>query len=411
MKTVIYKQRQERDALLSRSYQPREISYSSLDLLESPLIKLVTGPRRVGKSVYSLLLLRDCQFAYLNFDDAGLLDRWDEDLVMAILDEVYPDYQYMLLDEIQNLPQWDLFVSKLYRRGKNLVITGSNAKMLSSEMATVLTGRYIQIEMLPFSLDEATQWKNGDSVLSETEKLVWNDDYMRLGGFPETVRNRNLTRSYLSTLFDSILLKDIAQRHNVRNTSVLYNIALYLLSNFCNPVSANSLASDFGLPSVATVKKYCTYLTEPYLFYFLPRFNNKMKLMVKAPSKVYIVDNGFVFSSGFNLSENLGRLLENQVFVELLRCGYEAGKTMFYYRTRNDKEVDFVLKKGNRVERLVQVCYDMSSAKTQLRELNALIEASIELGCTDLCVVVANGSKKIETYKDRTISIIPINEF
>lgn len=160
MKTTILNQRAERDELLSRPYQQRHTKYDADELLQNPLIKLITGPRRVGKSVFALLMLQGKNFAYFNFDDNQLLEKWDEDLAMSVLDDVYPDYNFMLLDEIQKLPDWDLWVSKLYRRGKNLIITGSNAKMLSSEMATVLTGRYLPIEMLPFSLDETMRWRN-----------------------------------------------------------------------------------------------------------------------------------------------------------------------------------------------------------------------------------------------------------
>ena len=331
MKDIILNQRAERDELLARPYQQRETRYDYNELLASPLIKLITGPRRVGKSVFALLMLQGKQFAYLNFDDNLLLEKWNEQLVMQLLDDVYPDYEYLLLDEVQNLPDWDLWVNKLYRRGKNLIITGSNARMLSSEMATVLTGRYLQIEMLPFSLNETMRWKNTNRTAraGETADVLIYDDYMRNGGYPETILARRITKSYLSTLFDSILLKDVSKRHNVRNTTDLYNLATYLLSNFCNPVSANDLAADLGMSSVTTTKKFCDYLAEPYLFFFLPRFNNKMKLMKKAPNKVYVVDNGFVQSVAFNLSENLGRLLENQVFIELMRRGYTPGQTLF----------------------------------------------------------------------------------
>ncbi|MBO4955594.1 MAG: ATP-binding protein, partial [Muribaculaceae bacterium] len=314
-----------------------------------------------------------------------------------------------LLDEIQNLPDWDLWVSKLYRRGKNLIITGSNAKMLSSEMGTVLTGRYLQIEMLPFSLEETMSWKNispdrEGQAGQAGQAIMLADDYMRNGGYPETIPARSITKSYLSTLFDSILLKDVAQRHKVRNTTDLYNLATYLLSNFCNPISANELAGELGLSSVATTKKFCDYLNEPYLFFYLPRFNNKLKLMNKAPKKVYVVDNGFVQSTAFNLSENLGRLLENQVFVELLRRGYIPGQTLFYYRTRNDKEVDFVTRKGAKVEQLIQVCYDMTSEKTRKRELNALVEAAEELHCDNL-LVITNSEQNELLWKEYTILI------
>lgn len=412
MKTTILNQRAERDELLSRPYQQRHTKYDADELLQNPLIKLITGPRRVGKSVFALLMLQGKNFAYLNFDDNRLLEKWDEDLAMSALDDVYPDYDFMLLDEIQNLPDWDLWVSKLYRRGKNLIITGSNANMLSSEMATVLTGRYLQIEMLPFSLEETMSWKNisPDREEQAAQAIVLADDYMRNGGYPETIPARSITKSYLSTLFDSILLKDVAQRHNVRNTTDLYNLATYLLSNFCNPISANELAGELGLSSVATTKKFCDYLNEPYLFFYLPRFNNKLKLMNKAPKKVYIVDNGFVQSTAFNLSENLGRLLENQVFVELLRRGYIPGQTLFYYRTRNDKEIDFVTRKGAKVEQLIQVCYDMTSEKTRKRELDALTEAAEELHCDNLLIITNSQKEKIE-WKDRLISIINIPIF
>ena len=412
MKTTILNQRAERDELLSRPYQKRHTKYDADELLQNPLIKLITGPRRVGKSVFALLMLQGKNFAYLNFDDNQLLEKWDEDLAMSALDDVYPDYDFMLLDEIQNLPDWDLWVSKLYRRGKNLIITGSNAKMLSSEMATVLTGRYLQIEMLPFSLDETMRWKNISSNREEqtAQAIVLADDYMRNGGYPETIPARSITKSYLSTLFDSILLKDVAQRHKVRNTTDLYNLATYLLSNFCNPISANELAGELGLSSVATTKKFCDYLNEPYLFFYLPRFNNKLKLMNKAPKKVYVVDNGFVQSTAFNLSENLGRLLENQVFVELLRRGYIPGQTLFYYRTRNDKEIDFVTRKGAKVEQLIQVCYDMSSEKTRKRELDALAEAAEELHCDNLLVITNSQEEKIE-WKRTVILVTSIQNF
>ena len=412
MKTTILNQRAERDELLSRPYQQRHTKYDADELLRNPLIKLITGPRRVGKSVFALLMLQGKNFAYLNFDDNQLLEKWDEDLAMSALDDVYPDYDFMLLDEIQNLPDWDLWVSKLYRRGKNLIITGSNANMLSSEMATVLTGRYLQIEMLPFSLDETMRWKNisPDREEQAAQAIVLADDYMRNGGYPETIPARGITKSYLSTLFDSILLKDVAQRHNVRNTTDLYNLATYLLSNFCNPISANELAGELGLSSVATTKKFCDYLNEPYLFFYLPRFNNKLKLMNKAPKKVYVVDNGFVQSTAFNLSENLGRLLENQVFVELLRRGYIPGQTLFYYRTRNDKEIDFVTRKSAKVEQLIQVCYDMTSERTRKRELAALVEAAEELRCDNLLVITNSQEEQIE-WKDRLISIINVPKF
>lgn len=414
MKTVILNQRKERDELMSRPYLIRRNNQDMDLLLGSHLIKLITGPRRVGKSTQALLMLRDKNFAYLNFDNCSLLDAWDADLVMRMLDDVYPGYEYILLDEVQNLDSWDLWISELYRKGKNLVITGSNARMLSSEMATVLTGKYLQVEMLPFSLEEFFDWNKFDlhSIAPEqqTDAFALMDDYLRNGGYPEAVASRQLARSYLDTLFDSIIWKDVAKRHNVRNVTDLNNLAMYLVSNFCNPVSANELASELGFSSVNTVKKYMDYLHEPYVFYYLSRYNNKLKLMKKAPRKVYVVDNGFVASKAFSLSDNLGRLLENQVFIELVRRGYDVEKTMFYYRSRNDKEVDFVLRKGTGIERLVQVCYDMGSPKTEKREVDSILECAEELKCSNLIIVTASDKRTIEKdgYK---IEVVPVAEF
>ena len=414
MKTIILNQRKERDELMSRPYLTRRSNQDTDLLLNSSLIKLITGPRRVGKSTQALLMLKNKNFAYLNFDNYSLLEAWDANLVMRMLDDVYPGYEYILLDEVQNLDGWNLWVSELYRLGKNLVITGSNAKMLSSEMATVLTGKYLQVEMLPFSLEEFFDWNKLDLHMLKpediTDSFVLTDDYLRNGGYPEVVASRQLTRSYLDTLFDSIIWKDVAKRHNVRNVTDLNNLAMYLVSNFCNPVSANDLTTELGFSSVNTTKKYMDYLHEPYLFYYLSRYNNKLKLMKKAPRKVYVVDNGFVASKAFSLSDNLGRLLENQVFIEFVRRGYDVEKSMFYYRSRNDKEVDFVLRKGTHIECLVQVCYDMSSPKTEKREVDSIVECAGELKCSNLFIITNSDKRTIEKdgYK---IDVVPISEF
>lgn len=414
MKNVLLNQRQERDNLLSHPYLSRHSKYAFNELLLNKQIKLITGPRRSGKSTQALLMLQGKNFAYLNFDDNALLSRWNEEVVMAMLDDVYPAYDYLLLDEVQNLDNWDLWVSKLYRNGVNMVITGSNAKLLSSEMATVLTGRYIQVEMLPFSLAEVFEW-NGMNLGAVSDEdavraLRMMDDYLRNGGYPETVEARSITQGYLSTLFDSIVWKDVAKRHRVRNVNDLNNLAMYLVSNFCNPLSYNSVAMDLGFASVATTKKFMGYLNEPYLFFYLSRYNNKLKLMKNAPQKVYLVDNGFVSAKAFSLSDNLGRLLENQVFVELLRRGYDTEKSLFYYRSRNDKEVDFVTRDGNRIEILIQVCYDLSSPKTEKREVDSLIECAGELRCDRLVIVTWDEERVIEKNGYR-IEVMPVRKW
>ena len=414
MRNIVLKQRAERDDLASRPYHTRDQFQNVTPYLDANVIKLITGPRRAGKSVYALQILSGKNYAYLNFDDTRLLGAFNEDAVMQALAEVYPGYDYLLLDEVQNLDSWDAWVSKLYRRGVNLVITGSNANLLSSEMSTLLTGRYVEIQILPFSMKETLEYKEApiDAELpDEKAKLfIEMDDYLKKGGYPEIVKNRDIEQAYLSALFDSIILKDVAQRHKIRKITELYDLADYLISNYSNPLSYNEIADELSLGSVTTVKKFCGYLAEPYLFFYLPRYNNKLKEMKKAPRKVYVIDNGFIYTRSFELSSNNGRQLENMVFIELLRRGYDLEKSLFYYRTSNDKEVDFVTRDGRMVTSLIQVSYEISKAKTREREMDALVKASEELKCENLLLITWDQEDSVE-YKGKHIRIVSLVEW
>lgn len=410
MKNIVLKQKAERDLLASKDYQPRKEIANTDALLGSGLIKLITGPRRAGKSVFALQMLQGRNYAYLNFDDSSMLSRFEEDSVMKALSEVYPDYEYLLLDEIQNLDGWDTWVTTLYRRGINLLITGSNANLLSSEMATLLTGRYIEIMMLPFSMKETLQYTqvNMKPELPAHEAALSNamEDYLKNGGYPEIVKTRDIEQTYMGSLFDSIILKDVAKRHKIRKTTELYDLADYLITNYSSPLSFTGIAEDLGLGSVTTVKKFCKYLEEPYLFYFLPRFNRKLKEMKKADRKVYVVDTGFVLARSMELSANSGRQLENMVFVELLRRGFDIRKNeLFYYHTASGKEIDFVTKKGTKVDELIQVTYEISKPKTRRREFDALVIAADELKCDKLILVTWDTDEQLN-YKGKDIQII-----
>ncbi len=413
IRNIISQQQEERDGLIQLSYIHRIEDATIADYLNSTLIKLITGPRRAGKSVIALQLLKNKNFAYLNFDDDLLLKHFDEDQVMQGLNDVYKGFTYLLLDEIQNLPDWELWVSKLYRRGVNLVITGSNSKLLSHEMASTLTGRYIQITVLPFSFSETIRFNeqslptNINATPIETGKLLGLlHTYLFNGGFPETVLNPGILKNYLSSLFDSILLKDILKRFRVRQTQQLYDLSNFLLSNYTNLFSFNQLKESLDFNSVATVQKFIGYLEEPYLFQHITRYNNKIKNQQKSAQKIYIIDNGFVHARSFELSPNYGRLLENLVFVELLRRNCKPELDLFYYRTRNDREIDFLVRKGHRVEQLIQVCYDINQPKTSKREMDALVEAAIELKCDDLLLITWDKEELIE-LNQLEIKLIP----
>ncbi len=412
MKITVLSQKKERDKLLSFAYQQRYLYDTAVIFRDSHPIKLITGPRRSGKSVLALQMLQGENFAYLNFDDSSLLDKFQEDSVEQALNEVYPEYKYLLLDEVQNLIGWSTWVAKLYRRGINLIITGSNANMLSSDLASMLSGRYLELRLFPFSAKEYL-FHNGISVKEPlipadiSSVNVGLDRFLHHGGYPEMLDTPQLASSYLASLYDAIILKDIVRRYKIRKIQELYNVAEWLLSNFTNPFSATSLASEVGMSSITTVKKFCEYLEEVYLFMYLPRFDSKLKLMAKADKKVYIVDNGFIEARAFELSRNLGRLLENLIFMELLKRGYDLKKyELFYYRSKNNREIDFVCRKGIKVEQLIQVCYDMSSPKTRNREIDSLIQCSKELNC-HLTVITWNEEASIE-IDGEIINIVPL---
>ena len=413
IKKILDQQLEERNILLNRHYIERIDVSLKTEYLSSGLIKLITGPRRAGKSVLALQLLKHENFAYLNFDDDLLLRHFNQDVVIQTLNEVYPGYRYLLLDEIQNLQGWELWVNKMYRRGTNLIITGSNARLLSHEMATSLTGRYLQISIFPFSFAEVlnfnkVSYQDSDAFTPQKLGIILSylNTYLLNGGFPEIVLNPSVLTNYLSSLFDSVLLKDIMKRFKIRQSQQLYDLSNYLLTNYTNLYSYNQLKTDLNFNSVATVQKFVGYLEEPYLFLNLTRYATKIKTQQKSQKKSYIIDNGFIKARSFELSPNFGRLLENVVFTELLRRGFKPELDVFYYRTRNDREIDFVCRRGNRVNQLIQVCFDISNSKTLKREIDALAEASEELVCTNL-LLLTWGNEEVIKRGDHSIQLLP----
>ncbi|MEW6006992.1 MAG: ATP-binding protein [bacterium] len=414
VKDIVGQHKVEKERLLLKDYILREKLNFAKKYLDSNLVKIIIGPRRAGKSIFSLLLLKDRDFAYINFDDEAILKIKDYDEILTSILEVYPNTNIILFDEIQNLPGWELFVNKLQRRGFNLVLTGSNASLLNQELSTRLTGRYIPIEIFPFNFREVLRAKDFNAKeeelnLPETKGRILNylDDYLKNGGFPE-VKVTNLDpKIYLQTLFDAILLRDIVKRYNVRFSQKIYEVAVYLTANFCSEFSFSKLRNILGLRSTNTLENYLRYLEETYLFFPLNRFSFKMKEVIKTPKKIYLIDNGFILAKSFLSSENLGRLMENLVFTECLRRGFKLNESLFYYKTRNNREVDFLLKEGLKIKDLIQVCYEIDNSSVRERELKSLVEASDELNCSDLSVITWDYEAK-EEFKDRWIRFIPL---
>lgn len=414
LRDTVLQHKSEKELLRARQYVTRDSLEKARKFLESDLVKVITGPRRAGKSVFAFLLLKQKNFAYLNFDDDSLLRVNSHDDIIKAVFEVYGRPQFIFFDEIQNLKNWELLVAKLQRRGHNLVITGSNARLLGMELATVLTGRYIPIEIAPFSFREFLRAKQHQPdkealLLPETcgKTLGYLEEYVRCGGFPEIVVKGLECRTYLETLFDAILFKDIVKRYRVRFTEKLHDLAVYLAGNFSSEFTLTRLKNILGFNSVNTVQNYLAYLEETYLAVSLNRFSFKMKEQLKSSRKTYLVDNGFVQAKSFQSSANIGKLMENLVFGELVRRGYRPNSSLYFYKTRNRKEVDFVLREGVRVAALLQVAYQASDRDTEKREISALLEASQELKCDNLIVMTWDKEAQIER-KGKGIKFIPL---
>lgn len=405
LKATVSKQKQDKERLLSLPYVERTKEKDAKKWLSSDLIKVILGPRRAGKSVFALMLLKDQSFAYFNFDDESIPgeEKIDLDELMTELKLAYGDTKYILFDEIQNLPNWELFVNRLHRSGYNLVLTGSNASLLSKELATHLTGRHIPIEILPFNFAEILKAKQYEvttdklSLPDEKAKLLeYMTQYMTSGGYPEVVTKGVDPRGYLDVLFDAVLFKDVVKRHNVRFSEQIASLGSYLINNVSGQYGSKKLANILGFKSQVTLEKYVGYLTEAYLIFPLIRHSTKAGIRLRSSKKTYVVDNGFVTAKAVQHSPNTGKLMENLVFAELVKKGNQPGHELFYYKTRNDREIDFVIKKGYQVMELIQVCYDMTDPDVEQREVKALVEAGKELSVSKLTVLTWNDKRVVE---------------
>lgn len=416
LKSAVLRQKEEKERLLSLFYVKRTKADQIKKWLDSGLIKVILGPRRSGKSVFALMMLRGQDFAYFNFDDELVADRKDfkSDQLMQELRLVYGSTKNLLLDEIQNLPDWELFVNRLHREGYNVVLTGSNARLLGRELATALTGRHIPIEILPFDFQEFLRAKNyrvDQNELRTSEKktqlLHLLEQYLVNGGYPEVVTKDLEVRGYLGVLFDSLLFQDVVKRHRVRFSNQMGRLGSYLVNNAASPYSARRLARKLEFNSSHTLEKYLGYLVEAYLVFVLQRYSSKAGQRLRSPRKVYVVDNGFIAAKGVPHSPDTGQLMENLVFMELVKRGFEPNQSLFYYKTRDDREVDFVLKEGSAVREMIQVCYRSTRTGTEEREVKALVRAGRELKTKHLTVLTWDEEKEVVAGSE-TVRFVPL---
>ncbi len=408
LQELISKQNGEKEALAGLDYVERTKLKDAPKWMSSDLIKVILGPRRAGKSVFSLMMLKDQKFAYFNFDDPGLVgEKLD---LYALTDELhrfYGDTKFVLFDEIQNLKGWELFANRLHRGGYNLVLTGSNANLLSMELATHLTGRHLPIEILPFDFHEFLKAKNFSQLDQKSELLKLLEQYMAFGGFPEVVIKNQHPRGYLDVLFDALLFKDVVKRHKVRFSEQIDQLGSYLINNVSNQYSFRKLANILKFKSGVTLERYLKYLEEAYVVFSLSGFSAKAGERLRSPKKIYTVDNGFVTSKAVQHSPDNGKLMENLVFTELVKKCFEPNRELFYYKTRNGREVDFAIRNGYQTSELIQVCYDLRNSDVEQRETKALFEASEELKVNKLTVLTWDEEREVK--KDgKTIQFKPL---
>jgi len=389
---ILAVQQREREGKLREPYIERDVSLKGQG---SPLIKVITGPRRAGKSFFAMHVLQaGGHFGYVNFDDERLISLSDYDEVVTAIDTIYHAPRTLLLDEVQNLSKWELFVNRLARQGYDLVITGSNAHLLSSEFSTHLTGRYMETVLFPFSFREYLRWRGTDQTVLEKENALAL--YARSGGFPEPLLRNLDHRDYLSLLFDSVIYKDIVKRRRVRNPSSIEDLAHYLLSNISTEYSFTTLSRITRVQSVHTVKKYLGYLEEAFLFFSIPRFSYRVREQIAGNRKIYCIDNGFISARAFRHSEDYGHLFENLVAISLRRQELTGNIRLFYWKNAQGEEVDFVVQRGNEVVALIQVCADPTEQKTRDREVRALLKAGRDLSCKALYVL----NEKVESVEE-----------
>ncbi|HLC69631.1 MAG TPA: ATP-binding protein [Patescibacteria group bacterium] len=414
---IILEQKTRKDNLLKETYIPRYQTAKLAQMAENSLIKVILGPRRAGKSFFATHTFKPNEVAYVNFDDEKLskIQNYDEIIKSALA--IYGQTKFLLLDEIQNLPNWELFVNRLHRNGYNILVTGSNSKLLSKELATHLTGRHLPIELFPFSFNEYLQYKKFNTNTKEpmitevkAQLLEHVNTFMHNGGFPELVIHELTPETYLTPFIESLLFKDVIKRYKLRKPDHVDNLETYLINNVAKEFTYERLANNLGLPSWATVVKYMNYLEEAYLLVVLSRYSHKVSQRLKSPKKAYMIDNGLITSTAVQLARDSGKLMENLVFTELLKKGLRPNLELFYYKTRNDKEVDFIIKKGTSIDELIQVCYDPSGLEVSERETRALLEAKEEL-CAEKLTVLTWDDKKQINKNGTIIDFVPLWEW
>jgi hypothetical protein len=346
--------------------------------IEDSFALIITGIRRCGKSTFlHQILKKQKKGYYLNLEDPRLegFELSDFNKAESIMKELYGPGGIYFFDEIQNIPKWEKFIRYLIDKKEKTVITGSNASLLSRELGTKLTGRYLQIEMFPFSFKEFLDMKK------EKPSIQSFEEYLYKGGFPEYLKKEN--PEILNELLSDVVMKDIAIRFGIKNTSILNKIAIYLISNVGKEFSYNSIKKMLEIKSVQSVIDYISYFENAYLLFTIPRFSYSYKQQQINPKKAYSIDNGFSYNNSASFSKDQGKMLENAVFLGLRR----KFKNIFYFQQKN--ECDFVIKEKDKITHAIQVCLKLNE-ETKEREIKGLLAALKEFKLKEGLILTYN---------------------
>lgn len=408
---VLAEQQEEIKSYKPERWVPRR--EESLFEFDTNMAQVVIGVRRSGKSTlcHKVLLERGIRYGYVNFDDDRLANMQVEDLntVLSCVYQLYgTDIPYLVLDEIQDVDGWYLFVNRLMRTSLHIFVTGSNAKLLSGELATHLTGRYNEIHLYPFSFSEYCQYHRIDTqsitTKADAERKRAFMDYIHDGGFPEMQNLRN-KRAYVQSLIEAILRKDIQKRFKIRNIESLRKLAHHLINNACQEMVYDELSEMLGIGD-KTVKKYVDYLSQAFLIQLQTRHSFKSTVRIRN-QKAYIVDSGLQGNRDKALApENMGWRLENVVYIELLRrCAHDVLDVYYYKPGSRAKEIDFVVCDQDKAVELIQVAYEIDSQRTYDREISSLVKASEALSCDNLTLIAFSETRDVNV-DGKTIHVI-----
>ena len=378
--------------------------------LNNEEIIIISGVRRCGKSVL-LQQIRDRlpqKDYFFNFDDDRLGNFTVENFqqLYEVFIELYGEQNYFYFDEIQNIAGWEHFAKRLYNSGKKVFITGSNARMLSKELGTYLTGCYIAIELYPFSFFEFLDFREQQHLLGDISGTIARgeiqsafNDYLKQGGFPIYLRSED--GIVLKTLYDNILYKDVMVRNQIVNEREVKELVYYTVSNIGKPLTYTSLAKVIGVKNPTTVKNYLEYIENTYLLFSLSKLDYSVKAQLRNPKKVYAIDNALVSRLGFHFSGEEGRLLENMVYIELRRRGGEI-----FYHNSGSAECDFVVRDGFRVVQAIQACYLLGSSDTREREIRGIQDAMDTYQLLEGTIITNTHEEELK-YGDKMIHILP----